>query len=347
MRAKTIYASLTALHLAVTFAFVSVILCLIPFSQAQTLTTLYSFRGAPDGEGPTSAVLLDAAGNLYGTTYYGGNSKACPTGCGTIYKIDPTGNETVLHDFNQVDGRNPYAGLIMDDSGNFYGTTNGGGTFDYGTLFKCDSGEVLTVLWSFNVNSSGTPPMGSLLRDPAGNLYGTVAFGGPENAGAVFKWEIKYNSLRILHSFTRSPDGYGPSAALIRDDAGHFYGTTQSGGTDNAGTVFRLDKTGLTILHSFTVGPDAEPLSSLVGDSQGNLYGTTHGRWALTGCAAHGGCGTVFKLDAAENETVLHTFSRGPDGSIPQAGLVSDPAGNLYGTTIRGGDFDRGTIFRI
>jgi uncharacterized repeat protein (TIGR03803 family) len=293
---------------------------------------------------------MDAAGNLYGTTYNGGNSSACqpsPYGCGTIYRVDPAGNETVLHNFSKIDGRDVYAGLIMDDAGNFYGATDNGGGFDYGTLYKFDSNQVLTVLVNFDINTNGATPTGGLLRDSAGNLFGTLAYGKTPDcySGAVFEWDAQ-NNFRYLHCFTGN-EGDRPQASLIRDNAGNFYGTSFSGGAFGAGTVFRLNKTGFTILHTFTKGPDAAPLASLVRDPQGNLYGTAQGSYTVATCQQHGGCGTVFKLDAAGNETVLHTFGGGSDGSVPRAALLRDDAGNFYGTTTRGGDSDRGTIFRI
>lgn len=348
MPAKTHIKAATR-QLVLTSTLLAALIFVFPNAQSQTLTTVYSFKGVPDGQWPTSAVVIDAAGNLYGTTYNGGNSSACqpsPYGCGTIYKIDPAGNETILHDFSKTDGRDVFSGIIMDAAENFCGTTDGGGTFDDGTLYKFDSNHVLTVLVNFESNTIGATPSGGLVRDFAGNLYGTVAFGGPSNAGGVFKWETQ-GQLRFLHWFTGDPDGHAPEAALIRDNAAHLYGTTSLGGVANAGTVFRLDKNGLTILHSFTAGPDADPFPSLVRDTQGNLYGITEGTYSVLTCVEHGGCGTVFKLDAAGNETILHTFSGGADGSVPEAGLLRDFSGNLYGTTTRGGDFDRGTIFRI
>jgi uncharacterized repeat protein (TIGR03803 family) len=316
-------------------------------TEAQVLTTVYAFKGVPDGESPQGSVVIDPNGNLYGTTYHGGASSNCPFGCGTIFKVDSMGTEVVLHSFDKLDGREPYTDLIMDSSENLYGTTSGGGGADYGTVFKLDVNENLTTLYSFDINVGGAGPDGGLLRDVNGNLYGTTSFGFVPTCydGTVFKLSLS-GTIQYLHCFS-GIDGFWPIAGLNRDSA-HLYGTTLFGGSSNEGTVFRLGKDGAeTVLHSFIKGPDAEPAASVILDPQGNIYGTTRGSYTVLHCKDHGGCGSVFKLDASGNETVLHIFSGGADGSVPQAGLIRDKIGNLYGTTTRGGDFDGGTLFRI
>ena len=322
-----------------------VILMITPLAAGQKFTVLYSFKGLPDdGWGPLSGVVLDSSGNIYGTTYSGGNSTACPYGCGTIFKLDSAGNETVLHSFNKTDGRDVNAGVILDDAGTLYGATRAGGDFDYGTLFKFDPSGVLTTLLSFDL-TNGSDPVGGLLRDSKGTLYGTVETGNPCEGGEVFQLSSN-NDFEILHCFN-GDGGFRPQSSLIRDSGGNLYGTTFFGGAANEGTVFRVAKSGFTVLHSFTKGADAQiPAAGLVRDSQGNLYGTTQGSRGFMTCAQHGGCGTVFKLDASGNETVLHTFMGGVDGAAPEAGLLRDAAtGNLYGTTTRGGTFNQGTVF--
>jgi uncharacterized repeat protein (TIGR03803 family) len=315
---------------------------------AQTFTTLYSFHGIPDGWAPVSKLVMDADGNLYGTTYNGGDSNACPFGCGTIFKVDPAGTESVLHSFNKDDGRDVDSDLIIDSSGNLYGVTSGGGIFDRGTVFKFDTNQSLSTLYTFNDQTSGgSDPRGGLLRDANGNLYGTTVSGHVPDCydGTIFKLSPS-GQISYLHCFS-GPDGYAPFAKLARDVSG-TYGTTAFGGAFNSGSVFTLNRDGsVTVLHSFSKGPDAQPLASLAVDAGANLYGTTEGSFTSLHCQDHGGCGTVFKLDPSGNETVLHLFTGGADGSVPQASVLLDKRGNLYGTTTQGGLYNRGTLFRI
>jgi uncharacterized repeat protein (TIGR03803 family) len=248
---------------------------------------------------------MDTAGNLYGTTQNGGSGGGCSFGCGTVFKLAPAGNETVLHSFtgSPGDGGRPVAGLIMDTAGNLYGTTAEGGS---GTC---------TVINGVPVSGCGTV----FKLDPAGNET-------------------------VLHSFTGGSDGIQALAALIMDQAGNLYGTTELGGSFGFGTVFKLDPSGNeTVLHTFTGGNDgATPFfAGLIMDTAGNLYGTT-----FNGGAS--GYGTVFELDTAGNETVLHSFTGSPgDGASPPAALIMDKAGNLYGTTLIGGASGFGTVFKL
>jgi uncharacterized repeat protein (TIGR03803 family) len=184
-----------------------------------------------------------------------------------------------------------------------------------------------------------------LIRDSAGNLYGTTHQGGAFQLGTVFKIDLA-GVETVLYSFAGGTDGGEPEAGLIQDAAGNLYGTTHYGGggscSDGCGTVFKLDPAGVeTVLYMFTGNPDGgSPLSNLVEDAAGNLYGTT-----LYGGSS--GKGIVFEVDTATGaETVLHSF-RGRDGAAPQAGLVRDAKGNLYGTTPEGGGNGFGAIFRL
>jgi uncharacterized repeat protein (TIGR03803 family) len=320
-----------------------------------TKAVLHAFRGPPlDGNYPLARLLRDPAGNLYGTTIYGGHSR-CDGGCGTVFKLDTTGKETVLHSFTggATDGALPEAGLVRDAAGNLYGTTCRGGGSDSGTVFKLDrTGAAETVLHSFTGGADGSCPIAGLLRDATGNLYGTTTRGGasacdpPYGCGTVFKVDTSGNET-VLYRFTGPPDGQYPEDNLVRDAAGNLYGTTVLGGASacnppyGCGTVFRLDTTGReVVLHRFTGGADgAKPFAGLVRDAAGNLYGTT----------GYGGVrdkGTVFKLDTTGNETVLHSFT-GPDGQLPFHGLIRDAAGNLYGTTVLGGASNSGTVFKL
>jgi len=250
---------------------------------------------------------------------------------------------TVLYNFKGSDGSNPYAGLIRDTAGNLYGTTLNGGTGEgHGTVFKLDSAGVLTTVYGFQGRGDGNKPSAGVIRDPAGNLFGTT----PTGIGHKFSMGIIYRISSTgreakPHVFTGPPsDGSNPQGGLIRDNAGTLYGTTAGGGAAYAGTVFKLNAGKETLLYSFTGtnGDGAYPEGTLVRDTSGNLYGTT----SSGGSSAFG---TVFRLDTTGKETVLHSFS-GTDGAQPVAGLILDKAGNLYGTT-RSGLAGAGTIFKI
>jgi len=323
----------------------------IPTAKAQTLTIIHSFAGPPDGETPEAGLIRDEAGNLYGTTYYGG-----VYGAGAVFKLDAFGSETVLYSFGAYpgDGTILLGGLIRDRAGNLYGTTRYGGESDYGTIFKLDTSGNETVLYSFAGSpTDGAYPSASLIRDKAGNLYGTTTYGGsgtcqslpPFGCGTVFKFDTSGNET-VLHNFTGSPgDGAFPSAALIADRAGNLYGTTANGGAFNStsvphgcGTVFKLDTSGTeTVLYSFAGQYGAfgdglfPPSANLIMDEAKNLYGVTF----LGGAS---GDGTVFKLDSRGKLTVLHSFAGPPsDGANPLAAPIMDERGTLYGTTVWGG----------
>jgi uncharacterized repeat protein (TIGR03803 family) len=243
---------------------------------------------------------MDQSGNLYGTTVAGGSN--CPAsdygGCGTVFKIAPDGTETVLYSFcpdnNRCnDGIYPHAGLIMDGTGNLYGTAEEGGLYGYGTVFKLARHGTLTVLHSF-ASTDGIFPYAGLIMDGAGNLYGTAVEGGQNNDGTVFKLAPN-GTLTVVHAFA-STDGASPYAGLIMDDAGVLYGTTSQGGASGYGTVFKLKLDGKEIvLHSFAGGNDgAFPYAGLIADAAGHLLGTTENGGGAAACGE--GCGMVFRL---------------------------------------------------
>ena len=289
-------------------------------------SVLYTFTGLADGGSPMAGVIRDSEGNLYGTTYHGGTNDT-----GVVYKVDVTGHETVLYSFTGNGGANPFAGVIRDSSGNLYGTTYGGGTAGHGVVYKLDAASNETVLYSFTGGVDGGSPFAGVIRDSAGNLYGTTSSGGTAGYGVVYKVDAVGNET-VLHSFAGGTDGAYTYVGVTRDLAGNLYGTTQSGGTGGIGVVYKLDATGKeTVLRSFTVSRDGRyPSAGVVRGSVGKLYGTT-------GSGGTGGGGIVYELDATGKETVLYSFTGGADGGSPDAGVIGDSAGNLFGTTSAGG----------
>jgi hypothetical protein len=293
---------------------------------------------------PNAGLVLDAASNLYGT--FAGHD--CPYDwCGLVFKLDPTGTFTDLHYFTGgADGGSPAAGLIRDATGNLYGTTEGGGT---GTcnlavpqsgcgvvfeLIRCDSepsGYEYKVLYRFTGGADGANPVARLIRDTTGNLYGTTAQGGHRSGacnlgnegngtcGVVFELircdsEPSGYEYKVLYRFTGGADGGNPVSGLVRDASGNLYGTTLLGGANSS----------VCIAFESGVSPT---------------------------------CGVVFKLSPTGalptttklwSETVLHTFTGGPDGGNPLGpDLIQDLAGNLYGTAYSGGPYFAGVVFRL
>jgi len=318
-------------------------------------TVLHSFTGGADGGAPYAGVILDSAGNLYGATASGGSTAgACgslfPGGCGVVFKLDPGGNETVLHSFTGTDGNVPDS-VLLDLAGNIYGTANQGGTTNLGTIYKLDAAGQFTVLYNFPGSASGNLPFAPVIRDEAGSLYGTTYDGGPANAGVVYRLDPAGRET-VLYSFTGGADGGHPEAGVVRDAHGTFYGTTYYGGISagacgdhfpaGCGVVFKLDSGGReTVLYSFTGGADGRfPIAGVVRDSAGNLYGTTEFGGASD-------AGVVYKVDPAGTQTVLHTFTGGADGGTPFAGVILDSAGNLYGTTVGGGTAGDGVVYKL
>jgi uncharacterized repeat protein (TIGR03803 family) len=242
-----------------------------------------------------------------------------------------------------ADGWSPQSGVIADSAGNLYGTTWVGGAYGYGEVFKLDTAGEFTVLYSFKGGADGGYPR-SLTWGRNGNLFGTTWRGGTSDEGTVFKLDAAGNET-VLYTFSGGLDGGEPAAGpVVLDAAGNIYGTTNSGG-GTLGVVFKLDTTGQeTVLYTFPGGAyGATPDTSVIRDAAGNLYGTT--AWGGT-CWLYLGCGVVFKLDPAGNYTVLHSFTD-LDGEKPEAGLIRDTEGNLYGTTWEGGGYSDGVVFKL
>jgi uncharacterized repeat protein (TIGR03803 family) len=298
--------SFSTARLTCLYSILAIIVALSPAAHAQTLTVLHTFNGAPDGREPIAGVTRDAAGNVYGTTYYGG-------------------------------------------------------TYDLGLVYKLahkGSGWVLSPLYSFQrgQGAGGYAPVGGLTIGSDGNLYGTASLGGPYDAGTVYKLSPPASVCKAflcpwtetpLYYFTGGADGGTPEAALIFDSAGNMYGTSASGGTGDNGVVFKLTRSGSgwteSVLYSFANSPDgAGPFSSVTFDGNGNLYGTTNGGGT--------GFGTVYQLTPSGSgwtERVIYAFQGLNDGSLPYAGIVLDPDGNLYGATFYTGARNGGTIFEL
>ena len=291
----------------VVLAVLMVALTVVPTVLAQTFTVLHNFNGRPDGREPIAGVTKDAAGNLYGTTYYGGANDV-----GLVYKLAHRGTGWVLsplYSFQQGQGAGGYApvgGVTFGSDGNLYGATTRGGPHDAGTVYKLSPPATVcrsvlcpwteTPLYQFTDGADGGYPQGTLIFDSAGNLYGTASGGGTGNNGVVFKLTHSGSGWTesVLYSFTGSPDGSAPIAGVTFDANGNLYGTTDDGGGTDDGTVYELSPSG-----------------------------------------------------SGWTENVLYAFQYSNDGAIPYAGVVLDPEGNVYGTTIYGGAGNGGTIFEL
>ncbi len=333
---------------------------------------LHRFSYYSDGAFP-SGLISDRKGNLYGTTYSGGGNNCGITigECGTIFEIAKDGTETILHAFNGADGAEPSGPLLRDSSGNFYGATAAGGgscqddEFGCGTVFKLTRHGEETLVYTFKGGSDGWTP-GNLIADASGNLYGVTANGGNPNSacrgygcGTVFELQPNGNKI-ALYRFQGGNDGWWPASGMIFDGAGNLYGATFYGGGSTAcqygcGTVFKIAPNGTeTVLHDFQGGRDgAVPEAGVITDEAGNLYGITAAGGGTCSTWGASGCGTVFRLAPEGTETILYAFQGGADGSTPIAGVISDLAGNLYGTTSYGGSTSYycgvgcGTVFKL
>jgi len=314
-------------------------LCGIGVACAATETVVHNFASPPKGAIPYAGVIRDSAGNFFGTTSEGG-----AFGWGVVYRLNAAGKETVLHSFTGgADGGYPYAGVVRDSAGNLYGTTSQGGAYGAGVVYKLSASGQETVLYSFTGGADGGSPYAGVTLDSSGNLYGTTEFGGASGAGVVYKVSAS-GQQTVLHSFDANVDGAQPYAGVIRDSSGNLYGTTSYGGASLYGAVYKLSASGQqTVLYNFTGGNDGGgPLGGVIRDSAGNLYGTT-----VEGGSYPRLAGTVYEVSASGQETVLYHFTGGADGGNPQAGVIRDSAGNLYGTTFYGGATGNGVVFEV
>jgi uncharacterized repeat protein (TIGR03803 family) len=302
--------------------------------------TLHSFQNnSADGGLPQAALLQAFNGTMYGVTFAGGANSQ-----GTIFSVSPAGVETALYSFGAAgDGANPFGSLIVGADGNFYGTTVNGGQYGGGTVFKVTSGGVETVVHSFGNGQDGQNPYGNLVLASDGNFYGTTAGGGVNGEGTVFKLTPQ-GVETVLHSFDSSAgDAYHSVSGLLQASDGNLYGTSQGGGANNAGAVFKISLQGVeSVLHSFAGGSDgAGPTQGLIQGVDGSLYGTT-------GDGGSGAAGVLYKITLAGRVSIIYTFGQSYlDGEGPNCTLVQGSDGNFYGTTQRGGANFAGTIFEV
>ena len=332
------------------FFTVSSILLLATFgahtTQAQTYNVVNTFNNE-DGSFPNYGSLIrDKAGNLYGTTEFGG-----PSGAGVVFKVAPSGEETVLYSFTGLsDGDDPLAALVLSGD-TLYGTANQGGAGD-GVVFAVNiKTGIETVLHTFRGGADGLRPYSGLVQDKAGNLYGTTIEGGRSNDGLIFKLVPKTKKQTVVHSFTGS-DGANPYSTLTLDASGEvLYGTTAYGGMSGSpgyGVAFSLTIQSGTyaVLYNFMGSADgAWPLGSLSNGPGGVLYGTTIYGGTGVGESGHG---VVFSLDPKNGkESVLYAFNGEPDGAVPVGGVIPGKAGKLFGTTQAGGVSQQGTIYEV
>ena len=325
-----------------------------------TITTIYNFcsaTGCTDGSAPNAGLVLGNDGNFYGTTFFGGENYygTCGYGCGTIFKITPSGTLTTVYTLcsqsNCSDGKYPAAALYLASDGGLYGTTQEGGANGIGTIFKILPSGLMDTLSSFCpqsgcTSSIGGAPEGGVVQGTDGNFYGTTEELGTGGQGTVFKMAPS-GTVTTLHSFCSKSgcsDGSDPWQGLVQGSDGNFYGTTNSGGAKNGGTVFKITPSGnLTTLHDFCSQTDCSdgqnPIAALVRGSDGNFYGATQNGGVYT-------YGTLFRITSSGMLTTLHSFDL-TDGSAPVAALMQAVNGTLYGTTILGGADGVGSVFSL
>jgi uncharacterized repeat protein (TIGR03803 family) len=324
-------------------------------AEAQTFKSLYSFTGQNDGGLPSSPLLRDGAGALYGAAF----TSASGTGNGTLFKFSASGEFSLLYTFpgeggNWTGGANPLGGFFLDPSGNIFGVTEFGGVQNgYGAVFRLSANHKEHAIHIFaGPPNDGAIPLSPMISDHSGTFYGTTAFGGSGRCrggmplcGTVFAIDSA-GHYNIIHNFQGGQDdGIEPWGNLVQDSQGNIYGTTMGGGPQSSppcgppdafgcGTIFKLSPNAdgswtESILYRFTGLADGLDPDYLVIDTQGNLYGA-----ALFGGSENcpGGCGTIFKVDMAGKFTVLHRFERESTGMRPYT-VTLDGAGNLYGSS--------------
>jgi uncharacterized repeat protein (TIGR03803 family) len=322
-----------------------------------TLTALVEFNHDGNGYGPQARLTLGPDGAMYGTTVYGGYPGGCGgQGCGTIFRLSLANfSRTVIYRFSDSDGYWPLSEVTFDSAGNLFGTAVMGGAYGGGTVFELvRNGNQWTHsdIYTFTGASDGGEPVGGLIIDSGGNLYGTTVSGGTCACGVVFELSPLEGgwSEQVLHNFDSRTEGGWPEASLIMDAAGNLYGTASAGGSTNGGTVFELSPSGntwnFTLIYALveTGYPGGGgPRGSVLMDAAGKLYGTTYADGAYVQ-------GSVFELTPTNGQWAfisLHDFDSLQDGEYPVGNLLMDANGNLFGTTLFGGQYGVGTVWEI
>jgi uncharacterized repeat protein (TIGR03803 family) len=348
-------------------------------NSAWLFSTLYSFQGGNDGATPTARVVIGPDGALYGTTIYGGGQGDCHGNnphCGTVFKLQPPPGicrdvlcpwaETILYSFQGgADGADPEGDIIFDAAGNIYGTTANGGSFvgDYCQVNGCgvvyelspsSGGWTETVLHAFMGGTDGWAPNGGVIRDAAGNLYGTTSEGGSTCAGSgcgtVFELSPSQGGWTetVLYSFLfDDPNGDYPDAGLTMGSAGHIYGATTTNGTAGGGTIFELASNGaswtFSTIYDLVGTFGGGPVGALTLDASGDLYGAARYDGANN-------VGSIFKLTPSNGSwayTDIYDFSPPNESGWLYDGLVLGPQGTIFGTSYHGGTFNYGEVFEI
>jgi len=327
-------------------------------------TVQHSFTGGTDGGHPYCRVTLYPQGDLFGAAVIGGRGGQCPEdGCGVAYELTPSGgtwSQHVIHNFDGTrDGYGPGQGLTRGSDGSLYGMTPTGGADGLGVIYRLR--PTATGRWSRQVlhtftggSDGGTGSAGRLLLDAAGNLYGVATVGGANGAGTAFELSPTAGrrwTFTTLYAFNGTPDAGFPYGGLVFDAAGNLYGTTYYAGSQDLGAVYELSPSAHgwteTVLHSFVGGTDGSgPISTLVFDAAGSMYGTTS-EGGDPGC----GCGTIFRLrptaGGSWTERVVYRFAGPPDGAFAYNGMVADGGGNFFGTTVHGGTGNDGAAYEF
>jgi uncharacterized repeat protein (TIGR03803 family) len=336
-------------------AFLSVAFCVFPASSQAAIhkSILHTFgRGTGSPANPSTNLISDAEGNIYGATISGGNP-ACPEGCGVVYRLSPISGYSVIYGFTGgTDGGNPLGSIVFDAEGNLYGVTAYGNGGVYRLSSQPDGTWAETTLHAFGGSPDGATPQSGLTMDVGGNLYGTTTSGGGAGTGCVYELTDAPDGAwteSVLYSFQGGTDGRMPVSEVTVDPNGTLYGTTLQGGAYGYGTVYSLvDNAGTwteAVLFSFQGGRyHGGPEGAVYLDSFGNLIGTTTND--------DKDAGTVFKLthnpDGSWSASVVHSFGKPSDGFDPRGNLSADADGNLYGTTyIGGGAGNNGVLFRL